>query len=46
MYSLQVKKKKCRNTLCVVANVLDCDIVVSGFKLQSCYYVHFWTNTL
>ena len=30
----------------VVANVLDCDIVVNGFKLQSRYYVHFWFNTL
>ena len=25
----------------VVAKVLDCDIVVSEFKLQSCYYVYF-----
>ncbi len=30
----------------VVANLLDCDIVVSEFKLQSCYYIHFRTNTL
>ena len=30
----------------VVDNVPDCNIVVSEFKLQSCYYVHFWTNTL
>ena len=30
----------------VVANMLDCDIVVSEFKLQSCYYIHFQTNTL
>ena len=30
----------------VVANVLDFDTVVTKFKLQSCYYVHFWTNTL
>ena len=28
----------------VVANVLDCDIVVSEFELQSCYYVHFWES--
>ena len=27
----------------VVANVLDCNIVVSEFELQSCYYVHFQT---
>ena len=32
--------------LCVVANVLDCDIVVSEFELQSCYYFPFQTNTL
>ena len=25
----------------VVANVVDCDIVVSEFELQSRYYVHF-----
>ena len=30
----------------VVANVLDCNIIVSEFKLHLHYYVHFWTNTL
>ena len=30
----------------VVANVLNIGIVVSEFKLQSCHYVHFLTNTL
>ena len=30
----------------VVAKVLDCDIVVSEFELQSCYYVNFPINTL
>ena len=25
-------------------DMLDCDIVVSEFELQSCYYVHIWTN--
>ena len=30
----------------VEANVLDCDIGVSEFELQSHYYVHFRTNTL
>ena len=30
----------------VVANVLDCDIVVSEFELQWRYYVHFQTNIL
>ena len=28
------------------AKVLNCDIVVSEFELQSCYYGHFWTYTL
>ena len=26
--------------------IMDCGIVVSEFKLQLCYYSHFWTNTL
>ena len=30
----------------VVAKVLNYDIVVCEFKLQSCDYVHFWINTL
>ena len=29
----------------VLVNVLNCNIVVSEFELQSCYYVDFWTNT-
>ena len=34
-------------SLCgVVVNVLDWDIEKSEFELQSCYYVHFRTNTL
>ena len=28
-----------------VANVLDCDILVSEFELKSRYYVYFRTNT-
>ena len=32
--------------MAVVANVLDCDIVVSEFELQSRYNVHFWTNII
>ena len=28
------------------ANMLDCDIIVSEFKLQLFYDVYFWTNTL
>ena len=31
---------------CIVANVLDCDRIVSEFKLQSRYYFHFRTDTL
>ena len=30
----------------VVANVLDCYIVVSEFKLKLCYYIYFQSNTL
>ena len=30
----------------VVANMLDCNIIVSEFKLQLHYYVYFQTNTL
>ena len=29
-----------------MSNILDCDIVVSKFKLQLPYYDHFQTNTL
>ena len=29
-----------------VGDVQDCDIVISEFKVQSCYYVLFWTSTL
>ena len=29
-----------------VANMLDCNIVVSKFKIQSCNYIHFSVNTL
>ena len=31
---------------CVVANLLDCNIVVCKFELQSSYYVYLWTNSL
>ena len=34
------------NPCSIVANILDCDIVVSEFKLQSDYCSHFWTNTI
>ena len=30
----------------VMVKVMDCRIVVSKFELQSCYYIHFQTNTL
>ena len=30
----------------VMVQTMDCGIVVSEFKLQSCYNVHFQTNTL
>ena len=29
-----------------MANVLDCDTIVSKFKLQSHYYVHLQTKSL
>ena len=29
----------------VVDNVLDCNIIIQEFNLQSHYYAHFWTNT-
>ena len=29
-----------------MADVLDCDIVVSEFELQSSYYAHYQINTL
>ena len=30
----------------VMVKAMDCEIMVSVFVLQSCYYFHFWTNTL
>ena len=35
-----------RRTCDIVAKVRDDDIVVNEFKLPSCYYVYFQTNTL
>ena len=29
-----------------MANILDCEIVVSEFELQSRYYIHIQTNNL
>ena len=30
----------------VMANVLDCDVIVSEFKLWLSFYIPIWTNTL
>ena len=30
----------------IVANMFDCNLIGSEFKLQSYYWIHFWTNTL
>ena len=30
----------------LVANVLNCNIIVNKFQFQLCYYIHFQTNTL
>ena len=30
----------------VVAKVLFCYIIVNEFEFQSCYYIHFRTNTI
>ena len=30
----------------IMVNALDCGIVVRESELQSCDYVHFWTNTI
>ena len=30
----------------MMANMLDCNIIVSEFELQPYYYIHFQTNTL
>ena len=30
----------------IVANALDCDLIVSRFKLQLHYYVHFLINII
>ena len=35
-----------RSSCVVVANVLDCDIVVNEFELHWRHYVHFRSNTL
>ena len=35
-----------RKSPCVIANMLDCNIIVSMFKHQLVCYVHFQTNIL
>ena len=35
-----------RSPIGIVANVLNCNIMLSEFKLWSHYYVYFQTNTL
>ena len=45
MYVHVCTTHKHMGSLCgLMAKVLDCDIVANRFKLQSLYYVHFWTN--
>ena len=51
-FSFLFRKNICLSLCCqvgiygVMFNALDCGIVVSEFELQSCYYVHFRTNTI
>ena len=45
--NLLTDKAYLRESFCgVVANVLNCNIIVRQFELQSRYNVHFRTNTL
>ena len=47
VFNIQVHKTGMRGNLYgVVVNVLDCNIVVSEFELQSHCYIHFQINTL
>ena len=39
-------RNKWRSPRGIMAKVLDCGLEVSGFQLQSSYYVHFRTNDL
>ena len=38
--------KYAKNLCGLVDNILECYIVISKFKIQSCYYIFFRTNTL
>ena len=43
----EIKFKNSSGILCdVTVNVLDCNTIVSGFKLQSDYNIDFQINTL
>ena len=46
LYDEKTERKKEESPCSVVVNVLDCDIVVSEFELQSYYYVRFRGDTL
>ena len=50
MYFLELWYRLCirvyRSPHNLVANVLDCDIIISAFEFQSRCYVHFWTDSL
>ena len=38
------KSRECPHGVMVKA--LNCGVIVSEFKLQLCYYIYFWSNTL
>ena len=46
MYLNQRSHEKWRNLYDAVVDALDNDVIAGEFKLQSCHYVHFWTNAL
>ena len=45
-YILQYVHSIFGNLYGIIAKVLNCGIKISTFKFQSCYYIHFQTNTL
>ena len=47
--NLKNQPKKPKTGRCprgIIVKALECRIVVSKFKFQLRYYIHFWTNTL
>ena len=46
LFKLEISNTHGESPHDIVVNVLDCDIVVREFKLQSNYYVLFGTSTL